>query len=976
MLSNKLDELEYEIHNNLIDIALITEVKPKNSRYIMNLPEYKIKGFTTFGKNIESKEGRGIIIYIKDNIARYFSEVIIGPENDNFQEMLWVQMIVNNITLLTIGCFYRSPNSTEINNSKLNECILNNCKINKQTLIVGDFNYKNINWETWRVKDSDKNSTKQNFLNCLQDKLFDQHINEPTRCRGDDIPSLLDLLLTNHDNIVNNVEIISPIANSDHAVITFDLLIEPTKLKSIKLRKNYNKANYGKMREELKKIQWNQVLVGEVEEKWNIFKYKLSQVVDNHLPLQQIHNGVHKLNLSVQVRKMVKKKHGLWKKYMRTKAGQDYREFCKTRNKVKNLVKKARKDREREIARSIKINPKSFWQYIKSKTSLKVGVSPLMKNHDVLNPDLTKTDAEKAEVLLNYFSSVYTKEPDSAVPELPQINIANTMLDLKMTEEMIKNLLYNINISKSGGEDDIHPRILRELADELSYPIKILFTDSLRLGKLPSDWKKARLSAIFKKGKKIVPNNYRPVSLTCILCKNMEKLIRDHIYKHMEVNNLFSKNQFGFMHGRSTSLQLLKVLNDWTTCLEKGSNIHCAYMDFQKAFDTVPHKRLLYKIQYYGIKDPIYGWLKEFLTGRTQYVKVNESKSKWGDVVSGIPQGSVLGPLLFVIYINDLPNIVDSKVYLFADDTKLYKEINNIEDSIIFQNDLDKVNNWSNKWLLRFHPDKCKIMKFGKKEDNYIYNLTTNNIVTTIKETSEEKDLGVTFDQQLSFETHIHNKIATANKMFNIIRRSYKFLDVVTFIPLYKSMVRSHLDYASTVWHPMTTKLKDDIESVQRRATKQIPSLKHLSYPDRLKKLNLPTLAYRKIRGDIIEAYKIVSNIYDESVTNNILDMKCDQNERASQRGHKYKLVQNINRTKNRKYYFTSRIVKIWNGLPQCIIYAPSVNSFKSRLDRYWQNQPLFYNYQEVIETSHRWINPGIQEHPIEDLQDLRDETP
>ena len=203
-------------------------------------------------------------------------------------------------------------------------------------------------------------------------------------------------------------------------------------------------------------------------------------------------------------------------------------------------------------------------------------------------------------------------------------------------------------------------------------PLSIIFNNTQELGKIPVEWKNAQVTVIYKKGNKAFAGNYRPVSLTSVVSKCMEKLIRKQITLHFKRNNLFSNKQFGFLTGRSTSLQLLSVLDNWTKELDDGNSVDCIYMDFQKCFDTVPHNRLILKLGAYGISEKYINWIKSFLIGRKQRVALNNEFSNWIPVLSGNPQGSVLGPLLFVIYINELPSLVKSCIYLFADDTKLF----------------------------------------------------------------------------------------------------------------------------------------------------------------------------------------------------------------------------------------------------------------------------------------------------------------
>ena len=246
---------------------------------------------------------------------------------------------------------------------------------------------------------------------------------------------------------------------------------------------------------------------------------------------------------------------------------------------------------------------------------------------------------------------------------------------------------------------------------------------------IPKEWKKATISAIFKKGNRSMAGNYRPVSLTSVVGKLLEKIIREHIMKHMKVNELFSNKQFGFISGWSTSLQLLEVLDKWTEAIYKGTDVDVIYMDFQKAFDKVPHKRLIGKANNYVLDNPL-EWIEDFLTGRTERVSINGSTSDWKKVTSGIPQGSVLDPLLFILFINDLPDGIKSDVYLFADDTKIFRNITDGEDKEILQDDLVNLENWSNTWLLKFLPEKCKHMNIARveKTNEFKYKLSGKNI--------------------------------------------------------------------------------------------------------------------------------------------------------------------------------------------------------------------------------------------------------
>ncbi len=368
-------------------------------------------------------------------------------------------------------------------------------------------------------------------------------------------------------------------------------------------------------------------------------------------------------------------------------------------------------------------------------------------------------------------------------------------------------------------------------------------------------------------------------------------------------------------------------------------------MDYQKAFDTVPHKRLISKLKSYGFNQQMTSWIHSFLTKRTQQVVINSSKSQWMEVSSGIPQGSVLGPLLFVLFINDLPDSVTSQVFLFADDTKIFRTIKSDDDQATLQTDLNKLSEWSEKWLLKFHPGKCKHMHIGKATNNPTsYSLDSTNLESI----RQEKGIGVIIDADLEFDRHISEKVKKATQMFALLRRSFQHMDETLFVPLYKSLVRVHLDFASSVWAPYKIKHVEQLEGVQRRITKQLPGMKDLPYPDRLQQLKLPTLSYRRLRGDLIEVFKITNGLYDSDCTNCLKLWKDVVTTEGQLRGHSKKLFLQRSRLCVREHSFALRVVPVWNKLSEDIVSAPDTDTFKSRLDEFMINRDIYsYMYNE-----------------------------
>ena len=289
---------------------------------------------------------------------------------------------------------------------------------------------------------------------------------------------------------------------------------------------------------------------------------------------------------------------------------------------------------------------------------------------------------------------------------------------LYISENGVFLLLDRIDVSKSSGPDKLPGRLLQSLAKEITPVVHFIFTQSLCTGELPTEWTQANVAPIFKKGSKLQAVNYRPVSLTCITCKLFGHIICKHILAHLEDHKILADLQHGFRSGRLCETQLVTTFQELAQMHnKKGSQIDIAVL----AFDTVPHDGLLSKLKHYGIDEKIWLWIYNFLKNRKQSVVVDGKQSSLIDVVSGVLQGTLLGPLLFLL-INDLPSVVSSKVRLFADDCLIYRNIKNKEDQIALQKDLNLLEHWGNTWGMRFNAAKCNIMRVSRTRDPKLFN--------------------------------------------------------------------------------------------------------------------------------------------------------------------------------------------------------------------------------------------------------------
>ena len=291
-------------------------------------------------------------------------------------------------------------------------------------------------------------------------------------------------------------------------------------------------------------------------------------------------------------------------------------------------------------------------------------------------------------------------------------------------------MLSNLKPDKAAGPDSIKPLVLRNLNLQISPILQLLFQKSIDTGAIPLIWTSANVVPLFKKGNKEDPANYRPISLTCILCKVLEHIVASNLSDHFDKHNILYDLQHGFRQRRSCETQLIQLVDELSTNMTKGLQTDLVLLDFSKAFDKVNHLKLLYKLESHGVNQSTVLWIRNFLIGRTQKVILEGECSSEVPVTSGVPQGSVLGPLLFLLYINDLPDTITSQVRLFADDTAVYLAIANMQDCSTLQNDLDKLVKWELTWDMEFNPSKCFVLSItrNKKKINFNYKLMAKSL--------------------------------------------------------------------------------------------------------------------------------------------------------------------------------------------------------------------------------------------------------
>lgn len=603
---------------------------------------------------------------------------------------------------------------------------------------------------------------------------------------------------------------------------------------------------------------------------------------------------------------------------------------------------------EKELAQKCKTNPKLIYAYVNEQSKCK----DIIRSITTKDGETTAKPQEIANCLNDYFFEVFENEElDWTLPSIETIIESSFEIDLKFfsLDEIYKDLM-KLDKTKSMGVDCVHPHVLKECATKFALPLSIIFTESIKSGAIPDKWKEANISSIFKKGSRVQRGNYRGISLTSVSGKLMEKQVKRIMVEHLTRNSLINEQQHGFVKLKSCVTNLLECLDIITQALNCGHIIDLIFLDFAKAFDKVWHRGLLQKLKSIGFNGVILDWIESFLSNRTQRVVIGECSSEWKKVLSGVPQGSVLGPLLFIIFINGMPNLTKHISKFFADDSKLIGIIRSILDKEMLQADLDMLVNWSKEWHMSFNYDKCKVMNICKNKNaklvaseapvksDYSMAVIGKDERYTLDETRVERDLGIQLTDDLKWHTQTLTAANKANSVLGMLKRTFVYWNVELSKQLYVTFVRPHLEYAVSAWNPYRKKDIKILENIQRRATKLAPGIKHLAYHERLRIMGLTTLYERRVRGDAIQYFKIEKglNLVKYTTPNRLAPAITSLGPASNIRGHPHRLErQAIKNCDQREFFFSNRMVPIWNSIPENIVNAKTTNQFKNLYDKY-----------------------------------------
>lgn len=912
-IRNKMDELKIMVKENRPEVIAIVESWLTESIFDSEITIENYNFIRMDRKHEYKEKGGGIIVYIQENLTF----VNCTEEFCHNIDHLWISVMDKGLNNIMVGIFYRPPDSNE---EDLGFLVRNLKKFKSaRTIVVGDFNYADIDW-----KRNTSGTSGKKFLKELNDIALHQCVKYQTRGKN-----ILDLVLVYDKEFIGQVTQTAPLGKGDHNVIMVKLnAVYKVHEKNV-VSFRYNKAKYDDLENRINKIDWKERLENSsVDEVWNILITILNNFKDNNIPktVRNVDKEVPWITKSIKV--LIKRRNNLLKRFKKTNLYYFKSKYNVARNLVTKRIRSAKSRYESKIIRRSKNNRKVFYSYIATRNRKASGrkVGPIVKKGlNGKDKEIVAQDVEVASLLNDYFISVFNKKDNIETTEAKEDISSQTkgLEKIDITQGDVSRAIGEFKVNKSPGVDKISSTYALKIKDIVSEPLALLFNKSLMNKEIPMDWKKANITPIFKKGDRSNMENYRPVSLTVLFGKAMERIIKTHVEEYLKENNIITGSQHGFRKGRSCLSNLLISQDSIIKMLDEGSAVDVIYLDLQKAFDKVPHDKLMKKVRATGIGGEVAHWIEAWLTNRVQRVLVGNGCSEWKEVSSGVPQGSILGPLLFSIFINDLDNGLRNAVLKFADDTKVWGRVDNAEDVRNMQDDLRKIGLWSEENHMPFNVGKCRVMYLGVKNMKADYKLLGQGI----EETKEEKDLGVIFSDSFKPTSNCSKASKSANKIVGLIRRNIINKTQDEMLILYKTLIRPILDYCIPVWRPFLKKDIKQLERIQRRFSKMIIGCKKKNYEQRLEMLNLTTLEERHHRADMIQVYKILN---DKS---NVYPINFLQLSDRPGRKNSMKLYKRRNRLELCRNSFTARVVDRWNDLPDKVILSNDVNMFKCRFD-------------------------------------------
>ena len=825
-------------------------------------------------------------------------------------------------------------------------------------ILTGDFNFPNICWESLSVLTGCTNVVADSaycLLRFMEKYLLNQQIEIPTRSNN-----ILDLFITNKQDLVLDV-IATKSSISDHNIMKIPLSYsfhDFSVKENNKVPQNLNdfhsldfsKANFEVLSSLFDAVDWDSVMASCTPGTFAAeFHSKVLSICLQNVPPKAYFNQTSKpkstANNSRKKRKILSRILAL-KQHNPTSANIPILEskLSAIEEQKKKQIQNLKLRKELKAIKNIKKNPAHFYKYAKKFSKSKSRIGPLKHPCGATTSDPTSM----ANILQDQFTSVFsnTFNNDKEDPVLINTNVSTFLEDIIFDVSLIAKAIDEPSMTSAAGEDGFPSCLLKSCKSSLSYPIYCIWKESFSTGLIPSAYKSQMIIPVFKKGSKMQPKNYRPIALTSNIIKIFERVIRSQLVDYIECNNLITENQHGFRKGHSCMSELLAHYQEVVSNLayeDAGSDV--IYLDFAKAFDKVDHDLLQKKLQCYGIRGKLFNWLSSFLSDRTQTVLVDCFKSYPAPVLSGVPQGTVLGPILFLLFVNDIElSLAHSKIRCFADDSRLLKSIKSSADAVLLQNDLDNVTCWAKKNNMSLNEDKFELLQYHTSIRNFLqfselpFVLYDNCYFTsesTIEPSDFITDLGVIMQSDLSFNFHISDIVKKARNKLSWVLSAFKSRTEEVILTLYKSLVRPLLEYCCVLWSPTKIGEISLIEAIQRTATSKIISISHLDYWQRLQELGLMSLQRRRERYVLIYMHKILHNLVPNDVGIEFYD-----NPRLGFKARVPPIPPHRSRLSLFDSSFAVRGPSLWNLIPKTINTIQSFCLFKEKLDKFLLSYP------------------------------------
>lgn len=848
----------------------------------------------------EARQGGGVLVAISKQFESFALNI---PTN---LEIVWVSVKLSHRRFILAVC-YRPPNASSSFAAELHDTI--NSVITRYPsvplFLLGDFNLPGITWTEPTPHSNPFSSICEEFINLCSTFNLTQIVDQPTRTTPTS-SNLLDLVLTTCPDLCSPITFMPKL--SDHSLLNFSISIPVKKLtRTTKILSDYRNADFAKINDELHTFLTTYLTGFEnhsVEYNWCLVKNKILELTHRFVPARVISYNPKAPWYNAHIRRLSNRKKRLYRLAKKSQSQHRWTLYRAAAEAYVSAVQTAKKDFLKNTLPSMLLNnTKKFWNVL----------NPPENNRIVLTSPKGEPigDKECSTVLNSVFSDSFTKPSCSQLPEFPR-NTYVPMYPIIIDTGGISKIINSIKTSGAFGVDGISPKFLKNTNVCCSILLAKIFQQSLDTGELPDDFKIGKVVPAFKSGDKHSPLNYRPISITSVPCKILEHIIYSHISNFLESNSFFHPSQHGFRKTFSCETQLLLFTHKLHAILDRRSFADCIFLDFAKAFDKVSHRLLLLKLRNIGIETNVLKWLESFLTNRQQFVTANDVSSSLAPVISGVPQGTVLGPLLFLIYINDLPNCVSSSIHLFADDCVFFREITTNDDIHALQSDINAISNWCSTWQMKLNVKKCKFMRVSRLSTiPPSYHLDH----IALESVSSYKYLGLHITTDLSWKKHIDFITNKANRMLGYLKRNFQSAPSSIKLLFYKSIVRSQLEYASSIWDPHIEILVHQLEMIQNNSARFILSNYQRASSVSTMKLNLglPLLTTRRKIARLCLFHKI---FYHDTLHDFLITPPSYVSSRLD---HSHKVGQISCHTTTFSKSFIPSTSKDWNHLPRDI---------------------------------------------------------